>query len=111
MRRRILNTMKRLEIVLEREQLPAVQRVLAEHATGYTVLPEVTGFGHHGEHEDDIVLVMAVVTRDHIDPILDQLLPLLHTCSGNVLLSDVQVMRGEYFVPEVRDKIGIGRLH
>jgi nitrogen regulatory protein PII len=106
MRRRILNTMKRLEIVLECDELPAVQRVLDEHATGYTVIPGVTGLGHHGRHDDDIVLLVTVVTRDHVDPIVDQLLPILNTCSGVVLITDVQVLRGEHFVPEVKRQIG-----
>jgi nitrogen regulatory protein PII len=106
MRRRILNTMKRLEIVLERDQLPAVQRVLSEHSTGYTVIPDVTGYGHHGVHEDDIVLMVAVVTRDHVDPIVDRLLPILNTCSGVVLITEVQVLRGEHFVPEVKSQLG-----
>jgi PII-like signaling protein len=106
MRRRILNTMKRLEIVLEREQLAAVERVLDEHATGYTVIPGVTGLGHHGRHDDDIVLLVTVVTRDHLDPILDRLLPLLNVCSGVVVVADVQVLRGEHFIPEVKGQIG-----
>lgn len=106
MRRRILNTMKRLEIVLERDQLAAVERVLDEHATGYTVIPGVTGIGHHGRHDDDIILLVTVVTRDHLDPILDRLLPLLNVCSGVVVVADVQVLRGEHFVPEVKGQIG-----
>ncbi|MDB5040120.1 MAG: glnB [Candidatus Eremiobacteraeota bacterium] len=106
MRRRILNTMKRLEIVLECDQLAAVERVLDQHATGYTLVPGVTGRGHHGRHDDDIVLLVTVVTRDHLDPILDQLLPLLNRCSGVVVIADVQVLRGEHFIPEVKGKIG-----
>jgi nitrogen regulatory protein PII len=106
MRRRILNTMKRLEIVLEREQLPMVCSVLGEHATGYTVVPHVTGYGHHGAREQgDIVLVVTVVTRDHVDPILDILVPLLDQRSGVVLITDVQVLRGEHFVPELKTRV------
>ena len=105
MRRRTLNTMKRLEIVLEHDQIPLVRRVLDEHATGYTLIPKVTGFGHHGLREDDIALLVIVVTRDHVDPILDQLLPLLDQRSGVVLITDVNVVRGEYFVPELKHRI------
>jgi hypothetical protein len=105
MRRRILNTMKRLEIVLERDQVSAVRGVLQEHATGYTVIPGCTGFGHHGQRDGDLVLLVTVVTRDHADPILDAVLPLLDQRSGVVLITDVQVVRGEYFVPEMKDKI------
>jgi len=105
MRRRILNTMKRLELVLERDQLDMVCRVICEHATGYTVIPDVTGFGHHGHREHDMVVVVTVVTRDHVDPILDVLIPLLNRRSGVVLVSDVSVLRGDYFVPELKDRI------
>lgn len=97
--------MKRLEIALERDQLPAVQALLDDHATGYTVIREVTGFGHHGLREGEIVLMVTVVTRDHVDAILDELVPMLNERSGVVLLSDVHVLRGEYFVPEVRDRV------
>ena len=101
MRRRIFNTMKRVELVVERDQLAAVQAVFSAHATGYTVVPEVVGFGHHGLREDCLALVVTVVTPDHLDPILDRLRPLLERRSGVVLVSDVGVMRGEYFVPEI----------
>lgn len=105
MRRRVLNTMKRLEVVLERDQLPWVRQVLQEHATGYTLVPGCTGFGHHGFHEGELVLLVTVVTVEHLDPILDALLPLLDRRSGVVLISDVQVPRGEHFIPEVRDRM------
>lgn len=104
MRRRVLNTMKRLEIVLEQDQLTGVRSVLEKHATGYTMVPTCTGFGHHGFREENLVLVVTVVTFEHIDPILDALLPILDQRSGVVLISDVQVLRGEHFVPEVRDR-------
>lgn len=97
--------MKRLEVVIERRQLPLLQRVLDEHATGYTILPEVTGFGHHGCREGSLVQLVTVVTRDHLDPIVDELLPMLDRCSGVVLITDVQVLRGEHFVPEVKERV------
>ena len=103
-RKRIYNTMKRLEIVCERDHVPAVRRLLDCHATGYTMIPEVSGCGHHGEREGDIVMLMTVVTLDHVDPILDELLPMLDERSGVVLCSDVSVLRGEYFTPECRGK-------
>ena len=92
--------MKRLEIVMERARAPMVCSILGEHATGYTVIPHVTGFGHHG-HRDDTVLLVTVVTRDHVDPILDEVVPLLDRRLGVVLITDVQVLRGEYFVPDL----------
>lgn len=94
--------MKRLEIVLEHEQLGPVRRLLDQHATGYTVIKDVTGFGHHGFREGEIVLLVTVVTREHVDPIVDAVVPMLNERSGVVLISDVAVLRGEYFVPELQ---------
>jgi len=105
MRRRILNTMKRLEIVLERDRLDVIRGVLEEHATGYTVIPGCAGFGHHGSRDRDLVVLVTVVTFDHADPILDAVLPLLDRNSGVVLITDVQVVRGEYFVPELKNRV------
>lgn len=102
MRRRIMNTMKRIEVVLEQDQLETVCRVICQHATGYTLIPGVHGFGHHGPHEASMAVVVTVVTRDHVDPILDVLMPLLDKRSGVVLVTDVSVPRGEYFVPELK---------
>jgi nitrogen regulatory protein PII len=103
-RRRVLNTMKRLEIVLECAQLPPVRRLLDQHATGYTVVHDVTGFGHHGLREREMILLVTVVTREHFDPIVDALIPLLGQRSGVVMISDVEVLRGEHFVPELRGR-------
>ncbi len=50
--------------------------------------------------------MVGVVTRDHVDPIVDRLLPILNTCSGVVLITEVQVLRGEHFVPGVKAQIG-----
>ena len=108
MRRRILNTMNRLEIVLERGQIPAVCDLLCEHATGYTVIPEVTGFGHHGKRDGDLAVIVTVLTREHLDPVLDHLLPILNQRSGVALITEVKVLRGEHFVPELKGRVTAG---
>ena len=99
-RKRIYNSMKRLEIVCERERLPALKMILDCEATGCTVVRDVWGSGHHGERYGDLALVVTVVTLDHVDKILDQLLPMLDNSSGIVTVGDVSVLRGEYFTPE-----------
>jgi hypothetical protein len=60
----------------------------------------VTGSGHHGVHDGDIAMMISIVTPDHLDPVLDRLGPLLNDRSGIVTVSEVSVLRGEYFVPE-----------
>jgi nitrogen regulatory protein PII len=94
--------MKRLEMVVETSAVPAVVAVLGKHATGYTIVPNVSGFGEHGAREDDIVLLVTVTTTDHVDPILDAIMPLLSARSGIVMITDVTVLRAEHFIPEVR---------
>jgi nitrogen regulatory protein PII len=104
MRRRIVNQMKRLEIVIEHAQLARVRAVLDEHATGYTVVSNVTGFGHHGCREGGLVMVVTVVTHDHVDPILDALPPVFNERCGIVVMSDVGVLNSENFVPELKHR-------
>lgn len=99
-RHRILNAMKRLEVVLERGRLEALRALLAEHATGYTVVPNVQGFGHHGGR-DDLALLVTVVTREHLDALVERVRPFLADGLGILTVSDVEVLRGPYFVPEV----------
>jgi hypothetical protein len=101
-RHRILNTMKRLEIVLDCARLPAVRRLLDDHATGYTIVHDATGYGHHGLREREMVVLITVVTREHFDEMADVLYPMFADRSGVVMISDVDVLRGEHFVPECR---------
>jgi len=70
----------------------------------------VTGFGHHGHCTEGIVLLVTVVTRDHVDSIVDELVPMLDGRRGVMLITDVQVLRGEYFVPEVKDRVTAERV-
>jgi len=97
-----MSKMKRLELVVEKTALPGVTRLVEKHATGYTIVPQVTGFGEHGARADDIVLMVVVTTGDHVEQIVDAVMPLLNSRSGIALVSDVAVRRAEHFVPEVR---------
>jgi nitrogen regulatory protein PII len=104
MRRRIVNLMKRLEIVLEHAQLHRVRMILDEHATGYTVIPNVTGYGHHGCREGGLLMIVTIVTPDHVDPIVDALLPVLYERCGIVTIGEVGVLNATHFVPELKDR-------
>lgn len=101
-RTRPMSKMKRLEMVVEKPTIPTVIKMLEKHATGYTIVPNVTGFGAHGARSDDIVLLVTVTTSDHVDPILESVMPLLNGRSGIVMVTDVAVQRAEHFIPEVR---------
>jgi len=101
-RDRFLSKMKRIEIVVESQRLDALLRIVRKHATGYTLVPGATGLGEHGFREKDMVVLVAVVTEAHLDPILEAILPSLSERANIVLISDVMVLRAEHFIPEVR---------
>ena len=75
-------------------------------ATGYTIINNVSGKGHHGFHEghllfDDTssqVIVFTVVPEERIEPILAGLGPVFHKHSGAMFVSDVSVTRRDHFV-------------
>jgi nitrogen regulatory protein PII len=104
--RHTLTPMKKVEIVVDGEQLQAVKDALSEaRVSGYTMLGNVSGMGHHGRHEgrllfDDVgtqVMFVTVVPEDALEALLDGLLPLFEVKSGVAFVSDVAVSRGSYF--------------
>jgi nitrogen regulatory protein PII len=106
MARHTLTPLKKLEIVVDGEQLGAVKDALSEAGvSGYTILGNVSGLGHHGRHEgrllfDDVgtqAMVVTVVPEDALDGVLDRLLPLFEAKSGVAFVSDVAVSRAAYF--------------
>ncbi len=101
-----LHPMKEIRIILAGEHLNFVTDLLDNvKATGYTIIHNVSGKGHHGFHTahamfnemDSLVMVMTVVTPDRVDPILAGLKPLFERYTGVMFVSDVAVSRLEYF--------------
>jgi len=101
-RQRILSKMKRIEIVVESDRVEALVRLVEHHATGYTLIPGATGLGEHGYREQKMVVLVTVVTADHLEAIIDAILPSLNERANIVLITDVTVLRAEHFIPEVR---------
>jgi nitrogen regulatory protein PII len=99
--------MKEIKIVVQGEQLKFIADLL-DHigATGYTIIHNVSGKGHHGFHEGHLlfndtssqVIVFTVVPEDKVEPILAGLGPLFNKHSGAMFVSDVAVSRREHFV-------------
>lgn len=97
-----LNPLKKLEIILEGEQLEFATDLL-DHAgvKGYTIVNNLSGKGSHGFHEghlmfnEDEVLVMVIVAvpEDKVEPLLEGFEPFLNKHSGVVFISDIQVTR------------------
>ncbi|MDH4193976.1 MAG: P-II family nitrogen regulator [Nitrospirota bacterium] len=102
----ILHPMKEIKIIIEGEHLKFVSDLLDKvKATGYTVISNISGKGHHGFHEGHLmfndtssqVMVFTVVPEEKVEPILAGLSPLFNRHSGSMFVSDVAVSRRERF--------------
>lgn len=97
---------KRIDIMVE---APLMQRVLnlldQQNVSGYTVLPVLAGRGKDGAwHRDGVVgragalvMIFCIVDEQRMDEILEPLYKLVSRQIGIVTVSDVQVIRAEYF--------------
>lgn len=100
-----LHPMKEIKIIIQGEDLKFVTDLLDDKATGYTIIHNISGKGHHGFHTahamfnemDSIVMLMTVVTAEKVEPILAGLKPLFEHHTGVMFVSDVAVSRVEYF--------------
>ena len=99
--------MKEIKIVVQGDQLKFVTDLLDRTgATGYTIINNVSGKGHHGYHEGHLlfndmssqVVVFTVVPEVKVEPILAGLGPLFNRHSGAMFVTDVAVSRRERFV-------------
>jgi nitrogen regulatory protein PII len=101
-----LHPMKEIRIIIPGEHLSFATDLLDNvKATGYTIIHNVSGKGHHGFHTahamfnemESLVMLMTVVSQDRVDPILGGLKPLFERYPGVMFVSDVAVSRREYF--------------
>jgi len=101
-----LHPMKEIRVIVSGEHQAFVTDILDRvKATGYTIIGNVSGKGHHGVREahfmdseqESLEIIMTVVPEDKVDPILAGLRPLFERHSGLMLVSDVAVSRQEYF--------------
>ena len=101
-----LHPKKRLEIVIERPLLRRLETILKGlPATGYTVLPVLSGRGHEGAWEaagavgdaGQMVAAVCIVDASALDTVLAVVFPLVERQIGIVSVSDVAVVRGKHF--------------
>jgi nitrogen regulatory protein PII len=99
--------MKEIKIVVQGDQLKFVTELLDRTgATGYTIINNVSGKGHHGYHEGHLLfndtssqaIVFTVVPEEKVQPILAGLGPLFNRHSGAMFVTDVAVSRRDHFV-------------
>ncbi|HTL63192.1 MAG TPA: P-II family nitrogen regulator [Nitrospira sp.] len=102
----ILHPMKEIRVIVAGEHRAFVTDLLDRvNATGYTIIGNVSGKGHHGIREahfmfseqESLEMIMTVVPEDKVEPILAGLRPLFERHSGVMFVADVAVSRQEYF--------------
>ncbi|HET9962507.1 MAG TPA: P-II family nitrogen regulator [Nitrospiraceae bacterium] len=101
-----LHPMKEIRVIVSGENRPFVTDLLDKvQATGYTIIGNISGKGHHGLREahfmfseqESLVMIMTVVPEEKVEPILAGLRPLFERYSGVMFVSDVAVSRRDYF--------------
>lgn len=102
----ILHPMKEIRVIVAGEHRNFVTDLLDRvNATGYTIIGNVSGKGHHGVREahfmfseqESLEMIMTVVPEEKVEPILAGLRPLFERHSGVMFVADVAVSRQEYF--------------
>jgi len=100
------SSLKKLEIILDGEHKNFVTDLLDRAGVkGYTIVNNLSGKGAHGFHqghlmfnEDDVlIMIIAAVPEDLVEPILEGLGPFYSEHSGVVFVSDIQVTRAVKF--------------
>ena len=101
-----LHPMKEIRVIVAGEHRPFVTELLDQvEASGYTIIGNVSGKGHHGVREahfmfseqESLEMIMAVVPEEKVEPILAGLRPLFDRHSGVMFVSDVAVSRQRVF--------------
>jgi nitrogen regulatory protein PII len=101
-----LHPMKEIRVIVSGENRPFVTDLLDKvQATGYTIIGNISGKGHHGLREahfmfseqESLVMIMTVVPEEKVEPILAGLRPLFERYSGVMFVPDVAVSRRDYF--------------
>lgn len=100
-----LHPRKRIEFVVEKAIAPALIALIERQgATGYTVIPHVTGKGRHGPRGASDVLsvyamemIIVVAGAEVANAIVEAAQPLLADFTAIVTVGDVGVVRGDHF--------------
>jgi nitrogen regulatory protein PII len=112
--------MKEIRVIVAGEQRAFVTDLLDRvNATGYTIIGNVSGKGHHGVREahfmfseqESLEMIMTVVPEDKVEPILAGLRPLFERHSGVMFVADVAVSRQEYFATKSKQALWVFSVH
>jgi len=103
----VFHPLKKIEIIVRGDRLAFVSDLLGTSGcTGYTLVRDVAGMGHHGFHEGrllfndqaSLVMFLAVAGEDSIRRIAAGLKPLFQKSTGVMFVSDTTVVRLEHFM-------------
>ncbi len=101
-----LTRMTKVEVVVAGDDVPTVREVFAAaDATGWTSVSNVSGLGHGGLHQGNLLfneratlsLLITVVPDERAEALIAGLRELLEDRSGVMFVSDTYVSRPEYF--------------
>ena len=101
-----LYPMRKIEIIIQGDRLKTLETLLNElGVTGYTIVRDVSGKGHHGVHggrlifneRDSYAMLVTVTSPDKFEALAQCIQPLLEDSSGVLFMSDVNVLRMNYF--------------
>lgn len=101
-----LHRLKKIEIVIHAEDRGLVEALLSEAGIGgWTMVRDVAGLGHGGFHQgktifndqSGLVMFIGVAASDAIVDVARGLARLFETRAGVTFLSDVEVIRSDYF--------------
>ena len=101
-----LHPMKEIRVIIAGEHRAFVTELLDRvHASGYTIIGNISGKGHHGVREahfmfseqESLQMILTGVPEEKVEPILAGLKPLFERHSGFMYVADVAVSRQEYF--------------
>jgi nitrogen regulatory protein PII len=104
----VFHRLKKIEIVVRGDRQGFVRDLLERAGTtGFTLLRDVAGQGHHGFHEGrllwndqaSLVMFVAVAPEESIRRIAAGLKPLFEKQTGVMFISDTEVVRLEHFLP------------
>lgn len=99
--------MKKIEIVISGEHEEDVTEIMQQASIpGFTLLRNVSGMGHGGYHEGKLlyndkasqVMFIAVGSEEAIVRLTRGMKTLFQKNSGVMFISDVDVIRGDYFL-------------
>ena len=96
---------KKLEIIVEAPVLRRVEAFLEEAGVrGWTVLPSLKGHGEHGDWTagdftpgQEKRVILTVLSAEAADRVLERLGRFFEDYPGIVVITDVQVLRGDRF--------------